>query len=455
MSEEEKRNTSSLRLDFNKMITFHQKYMMLHDLVSDTTSLYCKYWSEYLRAKPGILPPIVVVELNDLVNDGFQISLNCERIEDTLQLLASIDPNNIKGVALYALFQKHVMEDEIGAFESFLLVKRQEESRSIAKRGWDEADTKYGADSNTAVIILSGNRKNIGTIVNANHEIGKLLGYQKNELVGENIAVIMPEIMGAHHNLYLENYFERHDQSNEVSEKLIFPQHAKGYIVPCLDLVRLVPNLDSGVQFLGFVALSKDLSAISPDDGKVSNSEVLLILLDTQRNILGFNRNVLSLCSGSEEAAAHLSRYLSGEQKVDMGKLYPELLSPDNVPMLHSHFGLTLTLDISLLIKAIGPEIVDSYSSEAGDESPHKGSSGFLPNIEALANRRQMRMTIRFTDFSNSSQMGKFTMCAMLPTDSHISKLLGDRQDSQEEEVDYVPEDPANKMNRTLRIPPV
>ena len=53
MLEEERRNTSSLRLDFNKMVTFHQKYMTLHDLVSQATSLYSVYWAEYLKAQPG------------------------------------------------------------------------------------------------------------------------------------------------------------------------------------------------------------------------------------------------------------------------------------------------------------------------------------------------------------------------------------------------------------------
>ncbi len=314
MLEEEKRNTSSLRLDFNKMVTFHQKYMKLHDLVSETTSLYCKYWSEYLKSRP---------ELDALVEAGFQISVNCDLIESTLRLLSSIDPNNIKGMVLYTLFQKHVMEDEFGAYESFLQVKRQDESRNIAKRGWDEADAKYGADSNTAVIILSGNRQNIGTIVNANHEICQILGYHKNELVGENISAIMPEIMGTYHNVYLESYFEKQNQSSlsEVVEKLVFPQHAKGHLVPCLKLVRLVPNLDNGIQFLGFVVLAKDLSLLRPMDGKVSNSELLLLLLDSQSNILGFNLNVAELCSGGDDCSTYLNRYLRSEQKIDMSKL--------------------------------------------------------------------------------------------------------------------------------------
>jgi hypothetical protein len=51
--EEEHRNNSSMTVDFSMMVSFHQKYMVLHDLISETTQLYTKYWSEYLTSKPG------------------------------------------------------------------------------------------------------------------------------------------------------------------------------------------------------------------------------------------------------------------------------------------------------------------------------------------------------------------------------------------------------------------
>ncbi len=59
LDEERRNNTSSLRVDFNKMVTFHQKYMALHDLVSQSTVLYSKYWAEYLKAQPGPLIPLI------------------------------------------------------------------------------------------------------------------------------------------------------------------------------------------------------------------------------------------------------------------------------------------------------------------------------------------------------------------------------------------------------------
>lgn len=57
MLEEGRRNTSSMGASFCNVVTFHKKYMALHDLISSTTLLYCTYWSEYLKARPGNVSP--------------------------------------------------------------------------------------------------------------------------------------------------------------------------------------------------------------------------------------------------------------------------------------------------------------------------------------------------------------------------------------------------------------
>ena len=74
------------------------------------------------------------------------------------------------------------------------------------------------------------------------------------------MSVIMPEILGMNHNSYIENYFKNNNQTNvnDVIEMLVFAQHMNGYIIPCYKMVRLVPNLENGIQFIGFLSLAKD-----------------------------------------------------------------------------------------------------------------------------------------------------------------------------------------------------
>ena len=122
---------------------------------------------------------------------------------------------NIKGIILYAIFQKKVMEDYYGAFDSYNLIKQHEESYNICKKHFDQAESNYGIDTNAAILLLSGKRQNIGTIIDVNNEIQQILGYSKNELIGTNVSTIMPEIIGSRHNLYLEHYFKKDDQDRK------------------------------------------------------------------------------------------------------------------------------------------------------------------------------------------------------------------------------------------------
>ena len=55
MIEEERRNATSAKENFSKVVTSHKKYMAFHDLTYQTIKLYCHYWSEFLKTRLGIL----------------------------------------------------------------------------------------------------------------------------------------------------------------------------------------------------------------------------------------------------------------------------------------------------------------------------------------------------------------------------------------------------------------
>ena len=51
-------------------------------------------------------------------------------------------------------------------------------------------------DERTAVMSCSGSAKHLGEIVDVNMPIIKMFGYARSELVGVNIARLMPTIYG-------------------------------------------------------------------------------------------------------------------------------------------------------------------------------------------------------------------------------------------------------------------
>lgn len=294
---------------------------------------------------------------------GYSVSQNCGRMEEILRQLASINVDNIKGLILYTVFQKKVMEDDFGALDNFLAIRRYEDSSNALKKRWEHEESNYVLNSDATVIIVSGNKESMGTVIDTNYEIKELLGYRKEEFVGENINLIIPEIVGANHCFYMEKYFkERKDSNvNNVISKLVLPQHSKGYLVACTAFIRLVPNLERGVQFLSFLLPAKDVSELRSGSPELRPEEAFVFLLDENCEIVGFCKNFMLFCCEKEFNSASLKRYLESKEKINMRNICGDLFEEESVRAMEHSEGLTRNIDLKPLKTAISAEIVDSY----------------------------------------------------------------------------------------------
>jgi PAS domain S-box-containing protein len=72
----------------------------------------------------------------------------------------------------------------------------------------DETGNKYNDNAETSIVIISGTDDNLGTVVHTNNFVLKLLGYKRSELIGVNVAGIMPKVFGETHNTVLSKYLE-------------------------------------------------------------------------------------------------------------------------------------------------------------------------------------------------------------------------------------------------------
>lgn len=48
----------------------------------------------------------------------------------------------------------------------------------------------------------------IGTIEDANHEVKTLLGYKRQEVIGQNLQMLMPPSVAKLHNQFVQNYLD-------------------------------------------------------------------------------------------------------------------------------------------------------------------------------------------------------------------------------------------------------
>jgi len=70
----------------------------------------------------------------------------------------------------------------------------------------NDFDTMFS--DKTAIILISGSKSKLGIIINTNFGVYNLLGYSSLELIGKNVSIIIPSIIGNHHNEFLESHIQ-------------------------------------------------------------------------------------------------------------------------------------------------------------------------------------------------------------------------------------------------------
>ena len=125
---------------------------------------------------------------------------------------------------------------------------------SIANKQFIDNDRlKYGENSNTCIITCSGNFNSIGTVTNSNNEITRILGYSKNDIISQNISRIMPKVYADLHDGFMRCYLETSESKIIGLERLVFPQNKQGYLIPSTLMIKVLPNLNEGIQIVGFL----------------------------------------------------------------------------------------------------------------------------------------------------------------------------------------------------------
>lgn len=86
---------------------------------------------------------------------------------------------------------------------------------------------------------MSGDRENLGEILNSNVGVVGLFGYTLNELCAANISKLMCAPMSLHHTSYIMRYFETGESSMINKRRLIFGLHKSGYMIPIDIFIRV------------------------------------------------------------------------------------------------------------------------------------------------------------------------------------------------------------------------
>jgi PAS domain S-box-containing protein len=76
-----------------------------------------------------------------------------------------------------------------------------------------------------------------GVIVSCNQNVEELFGYKANELIGQNVAIIVPSPHREKHNTYLQNYLQGGPAKVIGKVRNVGARHKNGSVFPiCLQV---------------------------------------------------------------------------------------------------------------------------------------------------------------------------------------------------------------------------
>ena len=187
-------------------------------LIAKTTSLYNEFWSLIYGTK---------FQHSDNFKKLFKIGSNImelnQKIEEAYNLLIQTKTNNIDIYKLYNEYVQSILKDE-EKNENFDKIKDMIFSKSVESEekiysNFDMDFLKHNGDNK--YLLISGNKKDLGTIIDCSSSAAIVFGYTKEEILGKNVNLLIPEILHQKHDDVLSK------KSNQNNLKLFDDLYTK------------------------------------------------------------------------------------------------------------------------------------------------------------------------------------------------------------------------------------
>jgi len=146
--------------------------------------------------------------------------------------------------------------------------------RNIANYKLKTIEDRTLYDSNNLTFFVSGDQTTLGNIVDCSANVRNTFGYQREELLGKNVNVLMPAFFQHIHRQLIMNKLENNEKLFSISHIHSFAKDNQGFLVPVKMLVVMCPRFDQGFLFGSII--------------RSMNSELDYLLVSETGNIEGF-----------------------------------------------------------------------------------------------------------------------------------------------------------------------
>ena len=303
-------------------------------------------------------------------------------IHTLYQQMVSISANCFKVLAHYALFLRIVCQNYYNALEIYQSARGVIESMAVSKKKWEMVEEKLGSNSSTAVVIISANINDAGIVKSVNHELHEILGYDRNMVLNQNITALMPSLFSHTHSAAITQSFEANTMITK-KERLVFPLHSLGYLVPSNIICKIIPTLENGIEIIGFISAATNVCELRNGEDKVTDNDLIILLLDQSYRLQAFNKKLLNYLSIPIKNV-NIAKYHQSTQKIMLSKHMPLVFSSDALSQGLTSYGFSALINLHKFKIELLSEMFDLFFKEdntANGSNDSISSELYVPNF--------------------------------------------------------------------------
>ena len=263
--------------------------------------LYCEFLSSLLESK--IQNVNNLDKINKIGHKILKLNKKTEKIFDNLMVTKT---DQIEIIKLYSEYTENILKDE----EKTKKCQKLENNlyNNILNDIHNKDFSNFNLDlikenCNSLFLIISSNKKNLGNILDCSNNLSNIFGYQKNELIGKNINILIPKIFRKKHQLlvmkkteenklnFLEKLYKNEIYFPDFIEKDINGISKSNFLIPLNAKVYLINSEDNELVYLAEITrnIKLNFDLLKPND----ITQKYCILTDNNFLIQSFTTNCL------------------------------------------------------------------------------------------------------------------------------------------------------------------
>eukprot|EP00347_Sterkiella_histriomuscorum_P007426 403348965 len=229
-----------------QQLTNVKEFERLHGEMQKQIEAVCNYQVEFWTHLTTVVPDLNV--LNELGNKTYNAS---ENTDNYWKMLSHINPNYQPALTLYGEYLSFIKNHPQLGKPYIERAQNTNFAHNSMDEGIKRSDVLFSEDC--TVVHITGNKESSGRVLKTSQGLLKCFGYNKSEVVGHNISFLMPAIIGGRHNEFLEKFYKTGRQRVFNLERAIFAQNRQGHCFRAKVLVKTMPSLKEGIQYVGMI----------------------------------------------------------------------------------------------------------------------------------------------------------------------------------------------------------